>query len=102
MAKEIRRRLDIASRSVIVEVEDDFGIVTPHTIPLTGDVCAHCGCVIPGTKGSPDVEASAAAVVAHVDGIMDQVIAQLEKIAHTSPEIQQHVDRAKAKRNGNT
>ena len=98
MAKEISRTFDIASLSVVVRVENDFGHVTPHTIPLTGDKCAHCGLIIPGTKGSPDVAASVAAVLAHVDEVMGHVIARLEPIAHTSPEIQQHLERAKAKR----
>ncbi len=98
MAKEIRRRIDIASLSLVVEVENDFGVVTPHMIPLTGDKCAMCGCVVLGTKGSPDIETSIQAVLSHVDNVTNDVIAKLEPIAHTSPEIKQHLDKAKAKR----
>ena len=96
MAKELSRKYDIASRSVSVTVEDYFGHVSHHTIPLTADMCPHCGHKMPGNNGSPDVEKSIAAVLEHVRQVADDVIAKLEPISH--PGIRQHVERAKAAR----
>jgi hypothetical protein len=100
MAKEIARHVNLHTRTVVVEVEDDFGVVSRHTIPLIGDCCSMCGHQFPGSNGTPDVEASIAQAVAHVDGIMDEMIPKLEKVAHSSPQIKEHVERAKAKKNG--
>lgn len=94
MARELSRKYDIASRSVSVTVEDYFGHVSHHTIPLTGDSCPHCGVVMVG--GSEDIEASISAVIAHVSEVGDALISKLEKVKH--PGIQKHVERAKAVR----
>lgn len=75
MASELERRFDWAQRVMVVDIEDDFGHVTPHTIPLTGDACSLCGHVMPG--GSADPDASVAAAIAHVDQITDDLLAKL-------------------------
>jgi hypothetical protein len=74
-AREIRRRFDWAQRVMVVDIEDDFGIVTPHTIPLTGDSCVLCGHVMPG--GSTNVDLSVAVAVAGVDQTTDDLLAKL-------------------------
>jgi len=96
MAREISRRLDIAQRTLTVDVEDDFGVVSHHTIPLAGDVCPLCKNAIPGTQGSPDVEASVTAILAATLAVTDGLIKQLEPMQH--PDIQKVVQKAKAKR----
>lgn len=88
----------MATRTVSVDVEDYFGVVTTHTIPLVGDCCSLCNRVFPGNDGSADIEASVAQVVAHVRDIGDGLITKLEKSSH--PEIKKHVELAKAKRDG--
>lgn len=77
MAKELAARLNIAHRSVTVDVEDIFGHVTHHTIPLFGDPCHMCQQCAPG--GTEDVDASVDAIVAHVQEIEDAVLAKLKK-----------------------
>jgi len=100
MAKEIRRRFNTATRHVVIDVEDDFGNVSVHSIPLTADHCSHCGQALPGTQGTTDVNATAAAIVAHVDRMMPELIAKLEQAAKGDPELLKHVQAAKARRNG--
>jgi hypothetical protein len=78
-AKELRRRVNLATRTVVVDVEDDFGIVTPHTLPLIGDHCPHCGSQLPGNSGVRDMDASATAAVKHIDDITEQILPHLEK-----------------------
>ena len=102
MAREIKRRFNIPMRQVVVEIEDDFGHVTPHSISLIGDTCISCGQTLPGTSGSADVNASAKAIVGHVDGMMPDLIAKFEAAAQGDPELLKVVQAAKAKRNGNS
>ena len=102
MAKEIKREFNTAARQVTIHIEDDFGNVSKHSIALTADHCSHCGQALPGTQGSPDVNASAAAMVAHVDGMMPGLIAKFEAAAQGDPELLKHVQAVKARRNGHT
>ncbi len=101
MAKEISRRFDTAARQVVIEIEDDFGNISKHSISLTADHCSHCGQALPGTKGAADVNAAAVGLVAHVDGMMPDLIAKFEAAAQGDSELLKHVQAAKAKRNGN-
>ena len=82
---------------MVVDVMDAFGVVTPHTIPITQDQCAHCGQVAFG--GSKDLDASAAQAVAHIAALENDLISKLEKSEH--PEIKVQVERAKARRDDN-
>lgn len=77
MAKELASRKDIAQRTVIVDVQDIFGNVTHHTVPLTGDGCPLCKRCAPG--GSQDIDASIDSIVAHVTEIENDVLAKLKK-----------------------
>lgn len=88
----------MATRTLVLDVEDHFGVVSHHTIPLMGDKCPHCGTVLGGSAGSPDIEASVAQVIASVEACVNDVIAKLEKVDH--PEIKKLVEGAKAKRDG--
>jgi hypothetical protein len=94
MAIEIQRRIDFATRTVTVDVQDIFGVITPHTIPMTGDHCPTCGCSLPGTTGSPDLEASVAAAIAHVGEIEQGFLAQLKSSPNLSPDIAQAIQTA--------
>jgi hypothetical protein len=76
MAIELATRLNIAARTVTVDVQDIFGNVTHHTIPLFGDPCPTCQMCAPG--GSTDLKASTAAVVAHVTEIETAVLEKLK------------------------
>jgi hypothetical protein len=77
MAKELASRRNMATRTVTVDVEDIFGNVTHHTIPLFGDACHICQRCAPG--GTNDIDASIDAVVAHVTEIENAVLAKLKK-----------------------
>jgi hypothetical protein len=96
MAIEIQRRVDFASRTVTVDVQDIFGIITPHTIPMTSDHCPMCGGALAGTTGSPDLEASVAAAVAHINDIELGFIAQLKSSKNISPEMLKAIQAAEA------
>ncbi len=96
MAKVLSRRLDIAQRTVTVDVEDCFGVLHTHTIPLTGDRCFHCKQAMPGTSGSTNVEATVTAIIASMGTMEDELIAKLEPLQ--TSEIQRHVQTAKAMR----
>lgn len=100
-AKEIKRKFNIAHRQVVIEVQDEFGHVSTHSIPLLSDHCEHCGQALPGTNGTADVNATALATVAHVDSLMDDLIQKLEVAANGDQELLKVVQAAKAKRNGN-
>lgn len=102
MAREIKRRFDTAARQVVIDIEDDFGNVSQHSISLTTDTCHHCGQTLPGTSGAADVNAAALGLVAHIDGMMPGLIETFEAAAQGDPELLKHVHAAKARRNGNT
>lgn len=76
MAKEIARRIDIAARTVTIDVQDIFGCVTHHTVPLFGDACPMCQMALAG--GTPDLNATAAAVLAGVSTIENAILAKLQ------------------------
>ena len=98
IAREIKREFDTAARQVVIHIEDDFGHVSRHSVSLTADHCSACGQALPGTQGSADVNASAIALVAHVDGMMPELIDKFESAAKGDPELLKHVQAAKAKR----
>lgn len=75
MAREIQRRINIAARTVTVDVQDVFGNVTHHTIPLFGDCCPTCGMAAPG--GTKDFKASADAIVQHVTEVESVLLEKL-------------------------
>jgi hypothetical protein len=97
MSKELARRFVPATMTVVVDVEDDFGTVSHHTIPLVGEQCPFCKTVI-HDNGVPDIEAAALKAVAHVDANIDAVLPQLEKAAASHPQIAAHIERLKARR----
>lgn len=76
MAKELQRRVNISLRNVAIDVEDIFGIVTTHTVPLFGDACPTCGMSAAG--GSPDIGASVAAILANVTEVETALAAKLK------------------------
>lgn len=76
MAKELQRRLNIALRTVAVDVQDIFGIVTTHTVPLFGDACPTCRMAIAG--GTPDINLSVAAILANVSEIETALAGKLQ------------------------
>ncbi len=79
MSKEVSRRIDFSSRTVTVDIEDIFGVISHHTIPLIADHCLYCGSKKEnGSKGSPDVEASISAAILHVSEIENDVVSKLE------------------------
>lgn len=102
MAREIKRRFNTAARNVVIEIEDDFGNVSHHSIPLLGDTCHHCGQTLPGTSGAADVNAAAEGLVKHIDGMQPDLIAKFEAAAQGDPALLAHVHKAKERRNGHT
>ena len=76
MAKELATRFNIAHRTVTVDVQDVFGNVTHHTIPLFGDCCPTCQMAQSG--GTNDVKASTAAIVQHVTEVETALIEKLK------------------------
>jgi hypothetical protein len=85
MAKEIQRRVNIALRSVAVDVQDIFGNVTTHTIPLFGDPCPTCGMALPG--GTKDLNASAQTIVDHVTEIETALAEKLQTAGIATPQV---------------
>lgn len=79
-AKIIARRVDYARRVYTVDIRDDFDVVTPHSFPLTGDHCLHCGGQLPGSAGTPDLAAAETNAVAHIDQITSDVNAKIAKL----------------------
>lgn len=102
MAREIKREFNTAARQVVIHIEDDFGHVSQHSVSLMADHCSHCGQTLPGTQGSADVNASAEALVAHVDGMMPELIEKFESAAKGDPELLKRVHAVKARRNGHS
>lgn len=85
MAKELATRLNIAHRTVTVDVQDIFGNVTHHTIPLFGDPCPTCQMAVAG--GTTDLKASAAAIVAHVTEIETALLEKLKAAGIDFPQV---------------
>lgn len=78
MAKELNRRFIAATMTIVVDVEDDFGVISHHSIPLVGDMCPHCRSVI-HENGEPDIEAAVKRAVSLIDGHIESVLPRLEK-----------------------
>jgi len=67
-ATVIAKRLNLATRTLVLDVQDDFGTLSQHTLPLMADSCPHCGFAMPASlQGTPDINAAITAVLASVD-----------------------------------
>ena len=75
MAKEIARRISIETRSVVIDVQDVFGTVTSHTVPLFGDCCPTCNIAVAG--GSTDINVSAVSIVQHITEVETALLKKL-------------------------
>jgi len=99
MAREIKREFDFASFHVVLHVADDFGNVSKHSISLVADKCIHCGTALPGTDGSPDVDATAKLVIARVDELMPSLIEKFKAAAKGDPVLLARIQEEESKRN---
>lgn len=68
--------MNVASRSLVIDVQDVFGNISHHTIPLFGDPCPMCNMAVAG--GSTDINASVAAIVAHVMEVENALLGKLK------------------------
>lgn len=85
MAKELALRLNIAHRSVTVDVQDIFGNITHHTVPLFGDPCPTCQMAVAG--GTTDLKASTAAIVQAVTDIETALLGKLKAAGIDFPQV---------------
>jgi hypothetical protein len=78
MAKELTRRFNTANRTITVEIQDDFGNISLHTLPLSGDQCPMCKHLLPGANGVTDVPTAVQGLVDHIDQITADVLPKFE------------------------
>jgi hypothetical protein len=78
MAQELSRKFNTANRTITVEIQDDFGNVSLHTLPLTGDQCPMCKQLLPGANGVTNVPAAVKGLVDHIDQITADVLPKFE------------------------
>lgn len=84
-AAVIAKRLNFATRTLVVEVQDDFGTVSHHTLPLMADSCPHCGMALPSSApGTPDINAAITAVLTQVDQWAADLKAKLQAAGITA------------------
>jgi hypothetical protein len=75
MAQEISRTFDTTLAAVIVNIRDEFGKDSPHTIHLFNvNVCPCCGCrKVLDVGGAVDVDATVAGIIAEMDANTERI-----------------------------
>lgn len=82
MAKEVRRTFDAALGAMIVEIEDDFGVHSIHTVHVTHnhELCPACGRRLErGSGGEVDVNKVVGTLISESDTRSQKLVATFEK-----------------------
>jgi hypothetical protein len=87
MAKEISRTYDTVLCAVIVQIQDCFGNVSPHTIHLMNVTqCPNCGRrVVADDAGNVDINATVAAIITEIDTTTAAMQAKMTAAGWTPP-----------------
>lgn len=87
MAIEISRTYDTNLAAVIVQIQDEFGNVSPHTIHvMNSSVCPTCGTrLITAIDGSVDVDATVGQIIADTDTATTTIKQKMQAAGWVAP-----------------